>query len=620
MFNLSTVRWIVATVALAGWAVAQPVPDWRQTGNTVVGSGLAGHASGPVDRVWFSGGSLFAQTRSGRIFITNDMETWRRAGTVYAPAARFVGASSLPEPAVSVVDAGGGHLYAFGTFVYASDDGGKSWNNLTADHAQSIVGTGLHDLAVVPGNSEELVVAGDAGVFHSVDAGRSWSSLNEGLPNFPVTRIVSLPVGAEGLRVALTSGEVAWPPGNKLAWIPARADDLTVEDALRSSLTGQFGVPVTAVAVAGDYLYAGTQAGEIRVSPDGGRTWLTNSAYGSGAVERFWIDPSDPRIALAAMGRAPEDPFRSGRGAQVLHTVNGGAFWDDFTANLPDSSAHGVAADLASGAIYIATDIGVFLSYADLDGLGTVEPWVALPGLPDAAVTDVMLDARGSQLWAAVDGYGVYSTLAPHRLRDPRVVSAADLVTRAVAPGSLVTILGAKVDAVRVNGVSAPVLATSAAESQIQIPYDVRGEFVSLDAGRKLSSAPLSETAPVIFVARDGTPMLVDAETGVMLDATNPARPGMRVQILAAGLGRVTPAWPAGTAAPLDNPPRTEAAVRAFLDRSPVEVTRSVLAPGFTGFYLVEIEIPRITNYGPAELYLDADGAASNPVRVYIEP
>ena len=60
---------------------------------------------------------------------------------------------------------------------------------------------------------------------------------------------------------------------------------------------------------------------------------------------------------------------------------------------------------------------------------------------------DVKLDAQGNLLWAAVDGYGIYAALAPHRLRDPSVVSAADMIKRAVAPGSLVSILGAQVDA-----------------------------------------------------------------------------------------------------------------------------------------------------------------------------
>jgi uncharacterized protein (TIGR03437 family) len=56
------------------------------------------------------------------------------------------------------------------------------------------------------------------------------------------------------------------------------------------------------------------------------------------------------------------------------------------------------------------------------------------------------------------------------------------------------------------------------------------------------------------------------------------------------------------------------------LDRNPVDVTRAVLAPGYIGFYLIEIELPKIVNYGPAELYIEADGRESNRVRLYIEP
>ena len=52
----------------------------------------------------------------------------------------------------------------------------------------------------------------------------------------------------------------------------------------------------------------------------------------------------------------------------------------------------------------------------------------------------------------------------------------------------------------------------------------------------------------------------------------------------------------------------------------PVDVTRAVLAPGLVGFYLVEIQIPKIVNYGPAELYIEAGGQMSNRVRIYIEP
>ena len=114
--------------------------------------------------------------------------------------------------------------------------------------------------------------------------------------------------------------------------------------------------------------------------------------------------------------------------------------------------------------------------------------------------------------------------------------------------------------------------------------------------------------------------MVLDAESGVMLDALSPAKSGNRIQILAAGMGKVRPEWPAGVAAPLEAPPAVVARVRAWLDRNPVEVTRAVLAPGYVGFYLIEIELPKIVNYGPAELYIEADGRESNRVRLYIEP
>jgi uncharacterized protein (TIGR03437 family) len=135
-----------------------------------------------------------------------------------------------------------------------------------------------------------------------------------------------------------------------------------------------------------------------------------------------------------------------------------------------------------------------------------------------------------------------------------------------------------------------------------------------------LPSLPLERAAPAIFVDRDGSPMLLESDSGVMLDAMRPAHSNARIQILATGLGRVIPDWPTGLAAPLENPPRVAGSVRAYLDRTPVDVTRAVLAPGYIGFYLVEIEIPKIVNYGPAELYLEVEGQGSNRVRVYIEP
>lgn len=219
---------------------------------------------------------------------------------------------------------------------------------------------------------------------------------------------------------------------------------------------------------------------------------------------------------------------------------------------------------------------------------------------------------------------GVFATLAPHRLRDVRVVNAADYSTRPAAPGSLLSVLGAHVSSAQAGGIAAPVLAADDTATQIQVPFDVRGQSLSLSmessSGPIVTGLPLREVSPAIFVDPDGSPMILDGDSGVLLDAMKTAHSGTRIQVLATGLGRVDPNWPAGTPAPLSDPPQVIAHLQAYLDQRPVEVSRAVLAPGYVGFYLIEIELPRIVNSGPAELYIEAEGQPSNHVRLYIEP
>jgi uncharacterized protein (TIGR03437 family) len=168
------------------------------------------------------------------------------------------------------------------------------------------------------------------------------------------------------------------------------------------------------------------------------------------------------------------------------------------------------------------------------------------------------------------------------------------------------------------------VLASSDTESQIQIPFDARGTTLPLSytasGNRVIAPLTLAPASPGILVSPDGTPWLIDAATATLLDASNPAHSHARIQVLATGLGRVTPDWPAGAPPPENNPPKVAATVSAHLNRAPVDVTRAVLAPGLPGFYLVEIELPSLVNYGPAELSIEVGGHASDPVRLYIEP
>jgi uncharacterized protein (TIGR03437 family) len=204
------------------------------------------------------------------------------------------------------------------------------------------------------------------------------------------------------------------------------------------------------------------------------------------------------------------------------------------------------------------------------------------------------------------------------------VVSAADLRPRAAAPGALVTVIGRTADAARAGSATAPVLASRASQSQIQVPFEATGARVDLalssTAGTTTHSLALQPVAPAIFIDTEGNPLITNADTGMLLDASTPVRPGSRLQIFATGLGRVRPDWPTGVVAPLQDAPRVAAPVRVYLDREPVEVTRATLAPGYVGFYLVEVQVPSILNAGTAELYIESESQQSNRVKLYIEP
>jgi uncharacterized protein (TIGR03437 family) len=578
---------------------------------------------------------LYAKTASGRVFETTDFERWQLIADpkVNPPAELDPPAAGTPEAGAKLVSSqAGGRLYGVGRDVHRSENGGESWINLTAFKGQCILGAGLVSVAASPSDPDDVTVASATGVWRSVDGGISWTGLNDFLPNLPSGHLLGLPSGTRGVRLSVANRveEIEWAPGEKTAWKPvdqaAGGSEVERDQNLRQALTQVLNRSVTAIATAKDYIYAGDSEGRLRVSADAGVSWGAASKLSeSGQVEAIWVDPNDPRVAVAALGARAGTAPNALKPSYVLRTMNGGGFWDDITANLPDTaSAHGVTADRASGAIYVATDAGVFFTATDLGAAGRPGNWTLLSdNLPAAAATDVKLDAGGNQIYAALDGYGVYTAIAPHRLHDARVVSAADYSAKPAAPGALLSVLGARVESAKSEDATAPVLDASDIASQIQVPFSAKGNTVSLSldatAGPLTFDIPLRSVSPAIFVDPEGTPLIMDAMSGILLDGSKPARASSRIQVLATGLGQVKPDWPTGVQAPLKDPPRVAATVHAYLDGSPVEVTQASLAPGYVGFYLIEIQIPRITNTGPAELYLEAEGQQSNRVRLYVE-
>jgi uncharacterized protein (TIGR03437 family) len=405
-------------------------------------------------------------------------------------------------------------------------------------------------------------------------------------------------------------------PGSAV-WQPVEDPRSAAEADLLKRLSGTLNLDVRSYGTGGSFVYYGSGDGRIFVWRNGALA-ATDTNRASGPVEKIFVDAARPEVAVAVIGglNAPH----------VLRTTNGGGFWDVIDGNLPNVAVHGVAAERASGAVYVATDKGMFWTRTELDAAGTAAPnWTALTdGLPPGPATDVMLDPAGVQVYAAIDGYGVYAATAPHRARALRLVNAADLSTRPAAPGGLLSVIGGRVNSATAGQLTYPVLAAADDASQIQVPFEATGPNVTLALMTREGRVPLGlrvlPVSPAIFVTHDGAPMLQDADSGLLLDPRNAAKGGARVQVFATGLGRVNPDWPTGMQAPLEKPPAVAASIRAFLNGVPIPVTRATLAPGYIGFYQVEVQLPTLNNGGVNELYITADGVESNHVPIVIEP
>src|SRR5713101_6134966 len=357
--RLLVVSLLTGTIALSQTANESVRPDWRKVGSTSVELMLAAPATGPVDNVWFGpdGRTLYARTHSGKTFETVDFESWTAsvAPPSHGDASRPITTEKLPAPSavLRASPADSHRVYALANHVYESEDGGRNWTNLTAYKDQSVIGPGQHDLAVSPLDANQLIVANDQGVWRSLDGGMSWNGLNRFLPNLRVRRILETPANGRGLEVEIDGlGPAELPPGNSgasHAWQTV-ADPRSQRNAeARRAYSTQLGAEITAVAAAGDVVYAGSSDGRMWVSVDRGRAWNLSYAVARGPIQDIFASAQAPRVALAAAG---------GSAAHVLRTTNTGGFWDDLSSNLPDVAANGVAADRSAGAVYVATDRG----------------------------------------------------------------------------------------------------------------------------------------------------------------------------------------------------------------------------------------------------------------------
>ena len=213
-------------------------------------------------------------------------------------------------------------------------------------------------------------------------------------------------------------------------------------------------------------------------------------------------------------------------------------------------------------------------------------------------------------------------SVAPPRI--DRVVSSADL-GQGVAPGGLVTIVGANLSPVNaasreiplptaladscltVNGLPVPIVFVSPKQINAQLPFEAVGNvtlIVRTPGGVSDNfNLVILPTAPRVFLSGnagdvDNLPTLVRNTNNLLVTDTNPVHRGDIMTIYLTGMGTVNPAAPAGQPAPMD--PLATAIVQPEVTLGGVHLPLyfAGLSPGQVGVYQIDVAVPANTPTG----------------------
>jgi uncharacterized protein (TIGR03437 family) len=532
--------------------------------------------------------------------------------------------------------------------IYQTINGGQTWFNLN----RSLPLAQVNAVAVQTGGGALLAAAessGISGLTGDLSAWTQYQALNSGTAFFdPNTAVNGAYAGGTLLNLMhspdggstwntnasgiATSDPVAYYPpyiadpaqGNVLSGT-SRVWRLTSSSASWTAISPQLSLPtyLTALAVASSgRVYAGSNDGHIWSSADGATNWQSGTGISGGLrITSIATDPRSPLRAYATM-----TGFVTGH---VFRTQDGGVTWQDLTSpstglpttNLPNASANAIVID-SRGPIYVATDVGVFRNE---DGNS---PWTSYnQGLPNTIVTSLAIEPVTNLLVAGTFGRGVFGiALRPPAANGPAIqaLGVVDAASGSIilAPGTIASMFGSNLTGsgkitVTVNGVSAPLLFTSAAQINFQVPFETitsgAAVVVNTSAGSSEAFVQISPAAPGIY---SGQP--IAHANGSAVTPASPAVAGEVITIIASGLGDTTPGSATGIAA-LAQPLPLQHSVTAFVNGVSAAATAAGQIPGQIGVYFVSLTVPaNAAVTGNVPLAIVANSRLSNTVTLAV--
>ncbi|GAB4329235.1 MAG: exo-alpha-sialidase [Calditrichia bacterium] len=161
---------------------------------------------------------------------------------------------------------------------------------------------------------------------------------------------------------------------------------------------------ITTIAVApsnSDYIYAGTDDGNIWISKDQGANWQKiDDSLPDRWVTHLEVDPQNEEKVLVSFSGYKYDHYSG----YVFQSGDAGLTWHDITFNLPACPVNDVLIEpLAPGRYFAATDFGVFFKLPEEN-----QWYPAGEGLPASVVMDLVYRVADQTLVAATHGRSMW--------------------------------------------------------------------------------------------------------------------------------------------------------------------------------------------------------------------
>lgn len=182
---------------------------------------------------------------------------------------------------------------------------------------------------------------------------------------------------------------------------------------------------------------------------------------------------------------------------------------------------------------------------------------------------------------------------------------------------------------VTIGGVAAPIISIGYVEGfnppgyiVVQAPFETPAgqQQVVVTSSNGVSSPYSITVAPVapglFYDTKGGVAFRMDNFSLIRPD--NPAPAGSTIGLIAVGLGQTTPALATGQIPPMSPQAAPASAVTAMVAGQPATVPSSWALAGYTGIYLVEVQLPSGVT-GTTPVMISSGGAASNTVMIPVQ-